>query len=54
VSEGQDRVFRRLVPLQEGGLDKGYVWNWLNLFVLHIDLDMDLHKIVPFLVTKGG
>jgi transposase-like protein len=40
--------------LQEGDRYKRHVWNWLNLFILHIHLDMDLHKIIPFLVMKGS
>ena len=41
-------------PCRREGCDKGHVWNWLNLLMLHIHLGMDMHRIVPFLVRKGG
>jgi putative transposase len=39
---------------KEGGCDRNHVWNWLNLFVLHTHLDMNLHRLMPFLVRKGA
>jgi putative transposase len=41
-------------PCRKEGCDKSHVWNWLNLFILHTHLDMDLHRVMPYLVKKGG
>jgi hypothetical protein len=41
-------------PCRREGCDKSHVWNWLNLFILNTHLDMDLHKVMPYLVKKGG
>lgn len=51
--QGQDRVLRRLVPVQEGGgCDREHVRNWLKMIVLHTHLEMDLSRIVSFLYRE--
>ena len=41
-------------PCRKEGCDRHHVRNWLNLFILHTHLDMDLHRVMPFLVRKGA
>jgi putative transposase len=56
IQKVKDRTecFDDAFPCRKKGCDRSHVWNWLNLFILHTHLDMNLHKVMPFLVKKGS
>jgi len=56
IQEVKDRTecFDDSFPCRKEGCDRHHVWNWLNLFLLHIHLEMDLHRVMSFLVEEGG
>jgi putative transposase len=56
IQKIKDRTecFDDLFPCRREGCDRSHVWNWLNLFVAHVHMDMDPRRVMPFLVEEGG
>jgi putative transposase len=41
-------------PCRKEGCDRHHVWNWLRLFLLHVDVGMDRMRFMMFLARDGG